>query len=552
MLDCIDFGDGVAVQYLEQARASAKTFFQTMDQDLKNVILPKDMQTQAPTAAAVPSSGPDMNTPQSNYVVYHMNNTTTAAEAPPQGTSSNTAGVTGQANGATANGILANGSAVKTPIQAAINEIPIKGKTTQAATDTSPTKNPGEIAIDILEQFATNIIEPLAKTLMDKLGTDLDDLIALLKDGSMEKLWTLVADAADTVISVIAEFVDGFLKFCEDIVNDLQDLLTEPIEIPFFTDLYEFVCELMGHEEQFTLINAVSFVISIPLTTMMKIGGYGTLLDHNDIMGLDRPSFPSDLVSTVQGALRGPSLEAVRSAQGNRKHTKGPRLMDLQATNDETFQPPLALKYVSGSLGAINCIAAIIHNGLDIKFLVTDKSPRWMRNFKLTLSVTRLIASAPLPKAEVDAKAYQVRWVAWFISNGWRIFINAVKPGSPPPNRVVPINPAPPRLVLPPGFEYGGGMAINVVTLVMAAVCDGMDQVNGLTWAGDIVSNTGGAFSSLGKQLVENGGSAAEVGLPMMYIATFVAIGGNVCSFVNAGGTLVNAAEGRNVWQGLL
>ena len=494
---------------------------------MKNAVLPKTLQTETPASAAVPPSGPDLNTPQSNFVVYHLNNTTATAATPSQDGTLNRTGSGLQQKASMANGISVKASA-----------------TTNSATTDNTKTNPGEIAIDVLQQFATDVIEPMGKTLMDRLNTDLDALIDLIKHGSMDKLWTLIADAADTVISVIAQFVDGFLHFCEDIINDLKDLLTQPIEVPFFTKLYQFMCQLMGYDEDFTLINSISFLISIPLTTMMKIGGYGTIMDHNDIIGMDDPGFPQKLVSTVQSALQSSQVPAVR-AQNKSVKLKALQTTHLLTETNDGFEPPEWLQYMSGAFGLCNGGAAIVYNALDFDFLLVRKDNDWKKKWKL-------IFAAPMPKANVDAQAYEVRWVAWVIGNSWRIFVNALKPGNPVhPPFLPPVNP----ITMPSFFENGGSLGVNVATEVMAVVCDARDDVSGLTWAGDVVSNTGSAFSSLGKMLANDlpeGNPAIAVGLPMKYAATFVALGGNVCSFVNAGGSFVNAAEGKNVWTGIL
>lgn len=532
--DFINFGDGLAVEYIEKARASAKSFFQTMDQDMKNVILPQSIQSKTPASAAVPPSGPDLNTPQSNFVVYHLNNTASSTAASSQITAANEGSVRVKEGMA-----LTNGQSVKT--------ITTNGHSAERVETTAdaPQPNPGGITVNVLEQFANDVIAPMAKTLMDKLGTDLDDVLNLLKHGSMDELRTLIADAADTIISTIAEFVDGFLHFCEDVVNDIKDMLTEPLEIPFFTELYEFICQLLGYDEPFTIINGMSFLISIPLTTMMKIGGYGTITEHNDIVGMDDPNFPQKLVSTVQNALQGPKAQAVRTEKKNFRFSalKTTHMLD---SNDDGFQPPLWLSYLSATCGSVNGIAAIIYNALDWDFLTVGRSAGWKRSLKLGLGVARLVLAAPLPKANVDAQAYEVRWVAWVISNGWRIFTTKLTPG----NQVAPAA-DPPVAAMPPFFQNGGGLAVNVITEVMAIVCDARDGVGDMTWSGDIISNTGGAFSTLGK-LLEKDLKQPEVGIPMKYVATFVAIGGNVVSFVSAAGTYVNAAEGKNVWTGIL
>ena len=534
----MNYGDKIAIEYIEQARATAKTFFQNMDQDMKNAILPQSMQAQTPASAKVPPSGPDLNTPQSNFVLYHLNNTTA--------TPSQDDAVNGSASNLQAKVSMTNGSQPKgTPNGTTANKKTGSLRSKVSMADGSTT-SPGEIALDVLEQFATDIIEPLGKTLMDKLGTDMDALIDLIKHGSMDQLWTLIADAADTVISVIAEFVDGFLHFCEDIVNDLKDILTQPLEIPFFTELYKFICQLMGYDEDFTLVNGMSFLVSIPLTTMMKIGGYGTIMDHNDIVKMDDPNLPQQLVSTVQGALQSPPAPAPETQSKMAKPKALQTTHLLAATtdggeHDDGFQPSFGLSMTSGVFGVVNAVAAIIYNGLDFDFL-PDGSETWKKNIKIVLGLARMTFSAPMPKAKVDAQAYEIRWLAWIIGNGWRIFTIFLKKG---------INPMAQGAELPRFFENGGGLAVNVTSEVLAAVCDSRDEVTGLTWAGDMVSNSGSAISSVGK-IVEKDLDKVPHGIAIRYAGTLVAIGGNLTSFVNAGGTIVNVAEGGQVWTGIL
>lgn len=339
----------------------------------------------------------------------------------------------------------------------------------------------------------------------------------------MDDLWKLLADAADTVISVLAQFVDGMLHFVEDVLGDFKDLLTQPLEIPFFSTLYEFVTELLGDGEEFTVINGVSFLISIPLVTMMRVGGYGIPPEHNT--GMDDPSFPKKLHDQVHAALNPSRAKSLKSSKAM-KH-----IQPLAAADDKpSFEPPIGLQVYSGVAGAINAVCAIIGNALEWTFLTAGGIPYGLRG---GLAALRLIFSAPMPKRNVDAQAYEIRWVAWVIGNAWRCFTTFLK------------------AVPPPFFKNGGGLGVNVVMEILAAVCDSRDNVTGMTWAGDMVSNAGGAFATLGK-LLEEDVKNKEVGTPMKYAAAFVAIGGNITSFVNAGGAIVDAAEGHDVWTGIL
>lgn len=153
-LDFVDYGESIAADAVEQARQSAKTFFQNMDQDIKNAILPRNMQTQSPAKAATPPArGPDMNSPQANFVTYHMSqtgNVATTSTAPSPMTN-------GTGGGKDLTNRAAHGRA------SGINSRRANGIIS--------------IGTDVLEKLVTDIIEPLAKTLMDRLGTDLGDVI---------------------------------------------------------------------------------------------------------------------------------------------------------------------------------------------------------------------------------------------------------------------------------------------------------------------------------------------------------------------------------------
>lgn len=484
LTDFVDYGEPLVATYVNKAREVAKEFFKTIDKDIKNAILPSSLQKKTPSdAAASDAVKLKMHSPQGNFLAYHLSN----------------AGRSSSTDDATKKNYAMSSSTSST------NRIkhsgPEKNVYSMHVHDRDQTLS-GTESGDAFEKFANDIVVPMEEKLREKLGMDLDDFIDLLKHGSMDNVWRLIADAANTVLSLMGEFVERMLDFSQDVLNGIKDILTQPLEIPFFTELYEFVCGLMGYEEKFTLLNGVSFLISIPVTIMTKIGGFGSILDHN--IGMDSPEFPKSILTFVQAALN-PTTYA------SRPH-------EFSTSKVTEWDPPVQMILYSGIAGLIASTAAVVQNGL-IVLELNDRDLQWSRGLNIGLAIIRMACSAPLPSKRFRDVAWGLRILAW-VGGLWRLAVLFQNPLS--------------TIIKFSKFVN------NLIVAVVAVICDSLDQVNDWVISGDVVSNFSGTFASLG--------SCMEV-VPMEQIASAMAIIGNIVTLTNA---CIVIGEEDHMWKGIL
>src|SRR5450432_2489127 len=132
-------------------------FFSQADIGIRNAILPASVKNDTPNVAANSTDqGSDTRSvatsPQASYATYHLQHST------------------GSSND-----------------KAAIN---------------------GEMLIDDnFTQFYNDVHQPAFDTISQKLGTTAEDLLKLISDMSLDNLRVLLADIADTLISVMATIV---------------------------------------------------------------------------------------------------------------------------------------------------------------------------------------------------------------------------------------------------------------------------------------------------------------------------------------------------------
>jgi hypothetical protein len=214
-------------------RTLSKTGFGELDEQARGFLLPDSVKAQtvpeASSHAAQKAGNASMNTPQTNFAYCHFANSTTTSTVAVQPMSKGIAG-------------------------------------------RYPTPTPAHVSIgDPFGQFLENVLLPVGKTLIDKIGKDGVDFVDLVKNHDMDSLRTFAFDLVDTALSVIEALVDGLLKFVEDLISDLQGVLGDELDMHIIKQLYEWLIELLGDGEKFSIVNGLSFVISIPLVTMWRI-----------------------------------------------------------------------------------------------------------------------------------------------------------------------------------------------------------------------------------------------------------------------------------------
>ena len=215
MTNMLDYGVKKVTEDIDQWKDTIGSAFETLEQDVKSLVLPAEIKTRIPGSSAKsyntssPYSGL-LNSPGGNYSLYHMQH----------------GWIRGSASGYTGG-------------------------------------NP-------LIQFLDDVVIPTATALYDDIKDDLANITDLLETGSVEAAHDLICSVIDTVLDPIKKLVIGILDFLEDLIKDIQSALEDKMDIPLLSDLYKSITGLLGEEEDLTGINAVSLILAIPATYIFK------------------------------------------------------------------------------------------------------------------------------------------------------------------------------------------------------------------------------------------------------------------------------------------
>ncbi|KAK3672969.1 hypothetical protein LTR78_007079 [Recurvomyces mirabilis] len=448
----LDFAKTNGPTYIELARRSAKSFFAEIDLDVKNAILPASVKNDSPDVAANSTDqGPDTRSmatsPPANYATYHLQHSATSANQDQKIGNVSTNG-TVQTNG-------------------------------EMLTD------------DPFTQFYNDVLQPAFDVISEKLGKTSDDLLKLITDMSLDNLRILLADVADALISVMATVVDGFLHFAEDILKDIIGLLEEELDIPVIGALWDFMCELFGSSEPFTVMNASAFLLAIPAVTVVKLATGTTPDQFNN--GFDDPAFPAKVAKWL-GSGSPLNLTAAK--------TSG----KLAVTNkqDEEYKAPPELKAFSLAEGCISPFAAIVGTVCDAAKANGSKN-EYLQKVSLGTCAVKALFSWPVTDDGQDWNMYAIRWVAFVLGAAGDLM-----PGCPPKAKVV----------------------VNAVLAILAIVVDAKESQDPFAWTSDIC----GTISSL---VAEAGEGNAEVQVPA-YAASIM-----FGSLVALSGGIVKSIESR-------
>jgi hypothetical protein len=108
-----------------------------------------------------------------------------------------------------------------------------------------------------------------------------------------------VIDLVDLILQPLITVMNGLFKFVGSVLQvslplplpfcilnyinqGLKAMLTEELDVPFLGTLYHFIAGLMGEDEQFTAVNAISIVLAFPIAIIVGISSGGTLMDLDD------------------------------------------------------------------------------------------------------------------------------------------------------------------------------------------------------------------------------------------------------------------------------
>ncbi len=122
---------------------------------------------------------------------------------------------------------------------------------------------------DMAGAIGTDIGETLKATLQAISDGISDNTITIA-----DLIKTICDDLIHGVLKAGEDFVDGMVKLAQDALGLVKDALNKAIKIPFISALYE----LMTGNSSLTLLNAMSFLVAIPATEMLRITGQSALI----------------------------------------------------------------------------------------------------------------------------------------------------------------------------------------------------------------------------------------------------------------------------------
>ena len=345
-----------------------------------------------------------------------------------------------------------------------------------------------------LEDFI-GTIETTVEDLAKNLFKDFMDLKDLLTEPNhvYENVTNLLADIADTVVTVIKDLLDGFFKFVEDIFGDLNKRLEDEIDIPFLGSLYEFITGLLGEKEKLTVIKAAALLMAIPLTVIYKAAGHAAL---DGVSGLNNP----DIFRKLSGS-GAPNFQGLAEVQT--------LVLAAEATSPSSIGT--VYSKFGGAFGSIAGLAGGIANWVAEYDSESAGEPGKMsaaQKVALGCNIAKLFGTFPITGNKQPDSAYVLKQVAYWIL----VVFTFVKIKIPKPT-----------------VKAGSAAAVYIIVLIPAIIADAIGKNNAGTFIVDISSNACGAGTNVCTAIEQE-----EVGIFFRAFGLLAAFGGMTLSIVTA------------------
>jgi hypothetical protein len=155
---------------------------------------------------------------------------------------------------------------------------------------------------DPVRAFMSDVVEPAISKILADLEKAADDLYQAFADPShtMQHLADLLGDLVDLVVDTVLTIVDGTLALVEKLIGAMRSALEDDIDLPFISDFYDFITDLLGDDEQLTVINGVALLLAIPVVEICKIAGRSPFDGAEDTMS--DPQLLSKMTSSGSNA----------------------------------------------------------------------------------------------------------------------------------------------------------------------------------------------------------------------------------------------------------
>jgi hypothetical protein len=420
---------------------------------------------------------------------------------------------------------------------------------------------------DPFMQFLNDVVIPTFNSLKDGLVKDITDVKVLLqkKPFTLEDVRNLIKDLIHTYIGPMKKLILGIFDFVKDLIGDVRDLFTKPLDIPFLSAFYAYITKVLGEKEELTLVNSLSLLVAVPFTYLYK-----ELIKSPPYSEKAYLQLPSLKKFVADYKLTGTQYWYNTLGQNAHwdKNISGPHTAGLfNAAGTDSFQMATAkehtepnhsdtelAKTIYSTLGGgFASIAALLATGMDvIKTLVeiqaegngnnnsvemteitnvqaSDANNLLPKNGQAGLAVVdklicggyivRDFLSFPIASTKEVPKAAQLRKGAWYLGLFADIAnIEANLMGS-----------AEASLAL-------GGLS-SLLVGVFSFAADIIDHVETteVTWASDIISNGAGYYFNVSTLIYKKVPETSFITLPILNIAAFSLV--TVCAIGLGGST---------------
>jgi hypothetical protein len=337
-------------------------------------------------------------------------------------------------------------------------------------------------------QFIADVVEPALSAFLSDFEKDIEDLKRLCSDPSqtLENVLELVKDLVATVLDPVAAIIDGFLKFAIDLLHDVKGAIEGKIPIPFLSDFYEFITDLLGDKEKFTFVNGIALLLAIPMVEVCKIVTGSAPFAHGTY-GLKDPQLFTNLIGP-------PSNPGAAFPKAGRVTSvvAAPQTLSASPTDDWYT---LAHHYSKwGALAAaISVFLQRIFGGIQLSSdpVADPNQISFAKKAQLLFVATKFAGTIPLPKRDPND-----REIAAYILKGIAYLTAAIQ------NIIIPFLPS----KIYQGLLLAGG---DLVVLALSLPADAIGEMNvmgGLTLATDIVGNGSGIAVGSGTALMDKEG----------------------------------------------
>lgn len=318
----------------------------------------------------------------------------------------------------------------------------------------------------------------MVNDIIPKLGSDIGDLVDVLKSGSVVDAIKFVVDLLTTFLDGVEDAVDILLVTLGQIIGQLESVLDDDFGLPILAALYEFVTGLLGDGEEFSVINGFSFIAAMATVVTLDVYGEAQLPDRNS-MDCRNADFPFRLEQAILGKTGlGTSTALTKTADPN----------GLKQDSPEPTEAGEDWSYISGIMLNISNVMSGIANAIPDADSTVAKSI-----FALSMACT--VFGFPIPAGEGQPLDTWIQRIASWAASSSVGTLTSIPEGSSASVDALFKG----RSKTSDEVKGAVSLVMGIMALALAIEIDVREGADVLTWMSDMCGNLGGIGMSVGQ-----------------------------------------------------